>query len=74
MLPDVPELAHLRRGRVDELGMTMPQNRPAESGEQIEILLAIGIPKIRSLPAIHHHRLAGIVADQYLRGSIQDFF
>ena len=37
VVPDVPELACLLGGRGDQLGMAVPEDRPAETGEQVEV-------------------------------------
>jgi hypothetical protein len=63
---DMPELQRLRPGRGDQFRMAMPQDRPAESGEKIDVFLARRVPEERTLAALHHHRLALVVADQDL--------
>ena len=43
-VPDVPQFFRLLAGRRDKGGMAVPENRPAKTGEQIEVLLPVGIP------------------------------
>ena len=42
----------------------MAEDRPAEAGEEIEILFSFGIPKVGAAAARHDDGLAGVIADQ----------
>ena len=61
---DVPEFFHLGSRGGDQVGMAMAENRPAEAGEEIEILFSVGIPKVGAAAADHDDGLAGVIADQ----------
>jgi hypothetical protein len=69
---DVPELFRLFRRGGDEGGMAMPQDRAAEAGEEVEVTLAVGVPKHRAFAALHDDGKAGVIADQDLLAAVED--
>ena len=69
---DVPEFFRLGRRGLDQCGMAMTENRAAETGEEIEVLFSIGIPKIGAAAARHDDRLAGVIADEDFRGTVEN--
>ena len=56
---DVPEpLGLLRRG-ADEVRVAVPEDRPAEAGEEVEVALAVGVADERALAALHDDAASG---------------
>ncbi len=70
---DVPETVHLSIGGIDEGWMAVTKNSPTEAGEEIEIVVAIGVPEIGALAASHDDGLARVVSDEDVIGLIDDF-
>jgi uncharacterized membrane protein (DUF485 family) len=50
----------------------MPQDRPAEAGEEVHDLVPVGIPEPAAFAAVHDHGQAGVIADQDLLSALQN--
>src|SRR5439155_15493866 len=71
-IADVPECFGLLGGGIDQCGMAVAEDSSAESGEEVDVTFACGIPQQRAFAAGHDDGQARVVSNQNIFSSLDD--